>query len=128
MLSNASADWQTTALVFKSALFTDGFDKCSDRLCRASSSSTPSVVVPGQFGGASELLFQLTLAGEYRSGFSALLLEQLSLDYGKKSKLEFSVYPSPTMSNSVVEPYNTVLTTHTTLYGIPSMQSERAMN
>lgn len=26
-----------------------------------------------------------------------------------------AVYPSPKMSNSVVEPYNAVLTTHTTL-------------
>lgn len=51
----------------------------------------------------------------HSSGFSALLLERLSVDYGKKSKLEFAVYPSPTMSSSCVEPYNTVLTTHTTL-------------
>jgi len=35
--------------------------------------------------------------------------------FGKKSKLEFSVYPAPKMSSSVVEPYNSVLTTHTTL-------------
>jgi hypothetical protein len=45
----------------------------------------------------------------------ALLLERLSTDYGKKSKLEFSVYPAPKMSSSVVEPYNSILTTHTTL-------------
>ncbi|KAM9915408.1 hypothetical protein OXX80_014065, partial [Metschnikowia pulcherrima] len=49
------------------------------------------------------------------SGLGSLLLEQLSLDYGKKSKLEFAVYPAPQVSTSVVEPYNTVLTTHTTL-------------
>jgi len=42
-------------------------------------------------------------------------MERLSTDYGKKSKLEFSVYPAPKMSTSVVEPYNSVLTTHTTL-------------
>lgn len=42
-------------------------------------------------------------------------MERLSTDYGKKSKLEFSVYPAPKMSSSVVEPYNSVLTTHTTL-------------
>ncbi len=42
-------------------------------------------------------------------------MERLSNDYGKKSKLEFSVYPAPKMSTSVVEPYNSVLTTHTTL-------------
>ncbi|KAJ7934653.1 Tubulin/FtsZ, GTPase domain-containing protein [Mycena leptocephala] len=36
-------------------------------------------------------------------------------DYGKKSKLEFCVYPAPQLSSSVVEPYNSVLTTHATL-------------
>lgn len=42
-------------------------------------------------------------------------MERLSVDYGKKSKLEFSVYPAPQVSTSVVEPYNSILTTHTTL-------------
>ena len=56
-----------------------------------------------------------SFGGGTGSGFGALLLERLSTDYGKKSKLEFSVYPAPTMANSVVEPYNSVLTTHTTL-------------
>ena len=37
------------------------------------------------------------------------------MDYGKKSKLEFSIYPSPQISTAVVEPYNSILTTHTTL-------------
>lgn len=44
-----------------------------------------------------------------------MILEKLSSDYGKKAKLEFAVYPAPKMSNSVVEPYNSILTTHTTL-------------
>jgi tubulin alpha len=56
-----------------------------------------------------------SFGGGTGSGFGALLLERLSTDYGKKSKLEFSVYPAPKMSNSVVEPYNSILTTHTTL-------------
>jgi len=56
-----------------------------------------------------------SFGGGTGSGFGALLLERLSTDYGKKSKLEFAIYPAPRMSNSVVEPYNTVLTTHTTL-------------
>jgi tubulin alpha len=42
-------------------------------------------------------------------------MENLSAEFGKKSKLEFSIYPSPKTVNSVVEPYNSVLTTHTTL-------------
>merc|ERR1712117_444819 len=33
-------------------------------------------------------------------------------DYRKKSKLGFEVYPSPTISTCVVEPYNALLTTH----------------
>jgi len=56
-----------------------------------------------------------SFGGGTGSGFGALILERLSTDYGKKSKLEFSVYPAPTMANSVVEPYNSILTTHTTL-------------
>jgi len=46
------------------------------------------------------------------SGFGSLLLERLSVDYGKKSKIEFGIYPSPQLSTSVVEPYNSVLCTH----------------
>ena len=29
------------------------------------------------------------------SGFASLLMERLSIDYGKKSKLAFSIYPAP---------------------------------
>ncbi|RUS21935.1 hypothetical protein BC937DRAFT_90997 [Endogone sp. FLAS-F59071] len=56
-----------------------------------------------------------SFGGGTGSGFGALLLERLSVDYGKKSKLEFSVYPAPQVATSVVEPYNSILTTHTTL-------------
>ncbi|GIX74387.1 tubulin alpha-1 chain [Caerostris extrusa] len=47
--------------------------------------------------------------------FTSLLMERLSVDYGKKSKLEFAIYPAPQVSTAVVEPYNSILTTHTTL-------------
>ena len=56
-----------------------------------------------------------SFGGGTGSGFGALLLERLSTDYGKKSKLEFSVYPAPRVSTSVVEPYNAVLSTHSTI-------------
>ena len=42
-------------------------------------------------------------------------MERLSGDYGKKTKLEFAIYPAPQISTAVVEPYNSILTTHTTL-------------
>ncbi|GFR59337.1 tubulin alpha chain [Elysia marginata] len=56
-----------------------------------------------------------SFGGGTGSGFSSLLMERLSVDYGKKSKLEFAVYPAPQVSTAVVEPYNSILTTHTTL-------------
>lgn len=56
-----------------------------------------------------------SFGGGTGSGFGALLMERLSVEYGKKSKLEFSVYPAPQVSTAVVEPYNSILTTHTTL-------------
>ncbi|ORX94312.1 tubulin alpha-1 chain [Basidiobolus meristosporus CBS 931.73] len=56
-----------------------------------------------------------SFGGGTGSGFGALLMERLSTDFGKKSKLEFSIYPAPQVSTSCVEPYNSVLTTHTTL-------------
>lgn len=65
--------------------------------------------------GLQGFLFTHSFGGGTGSGFGALLLERLSIDYGKKSKLEFAVYPAPQNSTSVVEPYNSVLTTHTTL-------------
>lgn len=65
--------------------------------------------------GLQGFLFTHSFGGGTGSGFGALLLERLSADFGKKSKLEFAVYPAPQNSTSVVEPYNSVLTTHTTL-------------
>jgi len=56
-----------------------------------------------------------SVGGGTGSGFGSLLLERLSVDYGKKSKLDFCVYPSPQVSTSVVEPYNSVLSTHSLL-------------
>ena len=60
------------------------------------------------------LLFR-SFGGGTGSGFGSLLMERLSVDYGKKSKLEFCVYPAPRVATAVVEPYNAVLTTHTTM-------------
>uniref|UniRef100_A0A674B614 Tubulin alpha chain n=1 Tax=Salmo trutta TaxID=8032 RepID=A0A674B614_SALTR len=56
-----------------------------------------------------------SFGGGTGSGFTSLLMERLSINYGKKSKLEFAVYPAPQVSTAVVEPYNSILTTHTTL-------------
>merc|ERR1712193_332984 len=49
------------------------------------------------------------------SGLGCLLLERLSVDYGKKSKISFTVWSCPQVSTAVVEPYNTVLCVHSLL-------------
>merc|ERR1711968_3054 len=49
------------------------------------------------------------------SGLGSLLLERLSVDYGRKSKLSMCISPAPQVANAVVEPYNSVLSTHALL-------------
>jgi len=56
-----------------------------------------------------------SVGGGTGSGLGSLLLERLSVDYGKKSKLAYTVYPSPQIATAVVEPYNSVLSTHALL-------------
>lgn len=56
-----------------------------------------------------------SVGGGTGSGFASLLLERLSVEFAKKSKIGFTVYPSPQVSTSVVEPYNSVLSTHALL-------------
>ncbi len=60
------------------------------------------------------LIFR-SFGGGTGSGFTSLLIERLSIEYGKKPKLDFSIYPSPKISSAVVEPYNSILTTHSTI-------------
>lgn len=55
------------------------------------------------------------VGGGTGSGLGCLLLERLSAEYGKKSKLNFCCWPSPRVSTTVVEPYNAVLSTHSLL-------------
>lgn len=56
-----------------------------------------------------------SFGGGTGSGFASLLTERLSIEYGKKSKLAFSIYPAPRVSTAIVEPYNAILHTHPTL-------------
>jgi tubulin alpha len=53
-----------------------------------------------------------SVGGGTGSGLGCLLLERIAVDYRKKSKLGFEIYPSPTISTCIVEPYNALLTTH----------------
>jgi tubulin alpha len=66
-------------------------------------------------GGLQGFFLFHSVGGGTGSGFGALLLDRLSVEYGKKPKLDFCIYPSPRISTSVVEPYNSILSTHSLL-------------
>lgn len=56
-----------------------------------------------------------SVGGGTGSGLCSLLCERLSVEYGKKLKFNFTIYPAAHISNTIVEPYNTVLSTHSLL-------------
>jgi len=53
-----------------------------------------------------------SVGGGTGSGMGMLILERLAVDYRKKSKIGFELYPSPNISTCIVEPYNGLLSTH----------------
>ena len=56
-----------------------------------------------------------SVGGGTGSGLTSLLTQKLSADYGKKTKMSFSVTPSPQISTATVEPYNSILATDSLL-------------
>ncbi|CAI2731043.1 unnamed protein product [Schistosoma spindalis] len=68
-----------------------------------------------QCNGLQGFLIFHSFGGGTGSGFTSLLMERLSVEYGKRSKLQFAIYPAPQIATAIVEPYNSILTTHTTL-------------
>jgi len=58
--------------------------------------------------------FQITqsLGGGTGSGMGTLLISKLREEYPDRMMLTYSVYPSPKVSDTVVEPYNTMLSVH----------------
>lgn len=56
-----------------------------------------------------------SFGGGTGSGFSAKLMEFLVDEFPRLTKLQVGVHPAPTISSTIVEPYNSVLTTHATL-------------
>merc|ERR1712142_1070911 len=52
------------------------------------------------------------VGGGTGSGLGALILERIAVDYRKKSKIGYEIYPSPKISTCIVEPYSAMLTTH----------------
>ncbi len=65
--------------------------------------------------GLQGFMITQSVGGGTGSGLGSLILERLSVDYGKKTKMDFAIYPSPQLSTATVEPYNAVLSTHALL-------------
>eukprot|EP01024_Parvocaulis_polyphysoides_P065510 TRINITY_DN7647_c0_g2_i4.p1 TRINITY_DN7647_c0_g2~~TRINITY_DN7647_c0_g2_i4.p1 ORF type:complete len:454 (+),score=71.75 TRINITY_DN7647_c0_g2_i4:120-1481(+) len=80
-------------------------DKCLDRVRK----------IADHCSGLQGFLIFNAVGGGTGSGLTSLILERLSADFGKKPKLGFTVYPSPEVSTAVVEPYNSVMSTHALL-------------
>jgi tubulin alpha len=68
-----------------------------------------------QCGGLQGFLIYHAAGGGTGSGLGALMLERLSMEYGKKSKLTFTIWACPQIATAVVEPYNVVLSMHNLL-------------
>ncbi|KAK1442164.1 alpha tubulin [Babesia gibsoni] len=60
-------------------------------------------------------LFFSAVGGGTGSGTGSLLLENVGAEYERKTKMNFCLWPSPEVSTAVVEPYNSVLATHSLL-------------
>ena len=55
-----------------------------------------------QCHGLQGFLIFHSYGGGTGSGFTALLLERLTVDYGKKSRLCFSIYPAPQVTEMLI--------------------------
>jgi len=53
-----------------------------------------------------------SVGGGTGSGLGMLILERIAVDFRKKSKIGYEIYPSPNISTCIVEPYNGLLSTH----------------
>jgi hypothetical protein len=53
-----------------------------------------------QCTGLQGFLIFHSFGGGTGSGFTSLLMERLYVDYGKKSKLEFCIYPAPQVAQA----------------------------
>lgn len=65
--------------------------------------------------GLQGILVFLSIGGGTGSGLGASIIQNIREMYSKKSKLGFTIFPSPKVSTSVVEPYNSILATHALL-------------
>ena len=59
-----------------------------------------------QASGLQGFIIYHSFGGGTGSGFGALLLERITVDYGKKAKLGFSIYPAPQVRTDCIYNYD----------------------
>ena len=57
-------------------------------------------------------IFTNSVAGGTGSGCGSLVLENLCINYDKKLRITFPIYPSPKFTNNINEPYNCIFSTN----------------
>jgi len=79
------------------------FNKCEDQIRKVIESCD----------NLQGFIFTHAISGGTGSGFSALLYERFGIVYPKKTKVGFTIFPSPKYSDTIVEPYNSVFSLDT---------------
>ena len=69
----------------------------------------------GNYTGLLGFLIFQSFSGGTGPGFTSLLIERLSVDNGKQSKLDFCIHPAPQVTTAVVKPYDANPCDRTTL-------------
>lgn len=77
-------------------------DEVSDKIRQAA----------GNCEGLQGFVINHAIGGGTGSGLGMLVLERLGVDFKKKTRAGFEIFPSPVQSNCIVEPYNALLATH----------------
>lgn len=85
MTGSSSANFHGTEICSIDAVGREIVDTCLERLRKLADNCT----------GLQGFLVFNAVGGGTGSGLGSLLLERLSVDFGKKSKLGFTIYPSP---------------------------------
>lgn len=94
--------------MYQSFIFAVGkeiVDLCLDRVRKLADNCT----------GLQGFMVFNAVGGGTGSGLGSLILERLSVDYGKKPKLGFSIFPSPQV---IFKSYENKIITHTLLLTI----------
>jgi len=63
-------------------------------------------------GNVQGFMVNHSVGGGTGSGMGMLILERLCVDFRKKGKIGFEIYPSEKRSTCIVDPYNSILSTH----------------